>query len=56
MNNDLISRSAKGEWIEHLYGKTLCRYSYFSCNNCGFSMTEKADVCPNCKAKMREEA
>lgn len=44
----------QGEWIEHLYGKTLCRFSYFTCSNCGFSTLYKKCICPKCKSDMRE--
>lgn len=42
------------EWIEHLYGKTLCRFSYFTCSNCGLLILVKRNPCPKCGAKMRE--
>ena len=45
----------KGEWIEKLFGKTLCRFSYYECSICGVANGEKTNHCPSCGARMEAD-
>lgn len=53
-NAPTVEERPKGEWIGRLFGTALCRFSYFTCSNCGSSTAVNTNFCPKCGADMRE--